>query len=91
MSKNIRYRVPDVLDRIYDDVVLGLYSPDYDKIKDNRIIIAKCNIACEYLLKGSRSEEEIVAIVDFPSVEIFRDTFRDFLGIYPLEFRDRFS
>lgn len=91
MDKDICYRVPDVLDSIYNDVVLGLYSSDYRSIKENRIRIAKCNIACDFLINSKNSEDEIVKLVDFPDIIIFRETFKNFLGVYPNEFRKRFS
>lgn len=82
------YRVPDILDKIYQDIVWGLYSSD---VKSNRIIIAKCNLACDILVNTSCSESEIVDMVDLPSLNEFRKQFKNFTGIYPLEFRKRFS
>ncbi len=88
MYKEISYRVPDMLDKIYNDVVEGLYSKN---IKKNRVVIAKCNLVCDYLIKSNYSEEQITQLVDFPSVDELRKIFKSFLNIYPVEFRNRFK
>ncbi len=91
MSRDALYRVPDVIDVIYKDVVHGLYSPGLNIVKKNRIIIAKCNLACDFLINSPKSEEDISEDVDFVSIDEFRRVFKGFLGIFPLEFRKRFS
>ena len=90
MGKYKRYRIPDVLEMIYQDVFWGLYSTtDYKKIK-NRIKIGKCNLACDMLINTDKSIENISSELDFPDVESFKYCFNDFLSIFPEEFRKRF-
>ncbi|MGL1894113.1 MAG: hypothetical protein OCD02_20965 [Spirochaetaceae bacterium] len=91
MNKAKSYRVPDVIDKIYNDIVYGLFTPYVMISKKNRTSIIKCNLACEILLNSNNTEFNIVEKLDYPSVDVFRDSFKDFLGILPLEFRDRFS
>lgn len=88
MSRPSKYRVPDIIDVIYDDVVYGLYSSAY---KDNRVLIAKINLACDFLMSTDLTEEEIVKKVDIYDIEIFREFFKIYLGITPHIFRERFS
>lgn len=91
MNKLERYRVPDVLDILYDDIVGGLYFPiNYGSVK-NRILISKCNIACDLLINSIISEDQISCDLDFPDLECFRISFKDFLGINPNEFRSRYG
>lgn len=91
MNKFERYRVPDVLDILYDDIVSGLYFPiNYGSVK-NRILISKCNIACDLLINTLMSEEQIHKKLDFPDTESFKRSFEGFLGIKPFEFRKRFG
>lgn len=82
------YRVPDIIDKIYNDVMMGLYSAE---VRENRVVIAKCNLACDKLINSAQSENDIAEEVDFPSLKDFRTTFRGFTGISPEEFRRRFS
>lgn len=91
MNEAKSYRVPDVIDKIYNDIIYGLYSPLVGIPKENRTAIVKCNLACELLLKSDESENDIIQNLGFPSIEVFRDTFVSFLGILPLDFRDRFG
>lgn len=88
MSRSSKYRVPDIIDVIYNDVVYGLYSSPY---KDNRVLIAKMNLACEFLMNSSLSEEEILDKIDLYDLELFREYFKIYLGITPIAFRKRFS
>ncbi len=88
MNEDLSYRVPDILDVIYKDVVEGLYSQNINK---NRVVIAKCNLVCDYLLRSNYTEEEIAELVGFPEVEDLREVFKGFLNIYPGEFRKRFQ
>ncbi len=91
MNKFERYRVPDVLDILYDDIVSGLYFPiTYGSVK-NRILISKCNIACDLLINSLICEEQICENLDFPDIDGFRISFKNFLGINPEEFRKRYG
>lgn len=91
MNRFKKYRVPDVLDVLYADIVNGLYFPlPYGSVK-NRILISKCNIACDLLINSLMSEDHISQHLDFNNLENFRISFKDFLGITPMEFRKRFS
>jgi hypothetical protein len=91
MNKLERYRVPDVLDILYEDIVGGLYFPiTFGSVK-NRILISKCNIACDLLLNSSMCELQISEHLEFPDIESFRKSFSNFLGINPVEFRNRFA
>ena len=89
MNKTQYYRVPDVLDLIYQDIFYGLYFPCNQK--NNRILIGKCNLACELLLKTLQSEEEIVKNLDFLDIKQFREVFFKYISIEPLEFRKRYT
>lgn len=90
MARDLTYRVPDVMDKIYKDVVLGLYSPIINSIKDDRISIAKCNIACDLLLNSNYGEKFISNAVDIEFIDDFYLLFKNYLGISPGEFRRRF-
>ena len=90
MARDSIYRVPDIMDKIYNDVVLGLYSPIINSIKNDRIPIAKCNIACDLLLNSNYSEEFISSSIDIESLDDFDLLFKRYLGISPREFRKRF-
>lgn len=91
MNKNRVYRVPDVIDILYNDVVYGLYSPIRNNTKFSRILIAKCNLACEFLLNSTSTENEIAVKLDFKNVKDLRASFECFLGINPSDFRQRFK
>lgn len=83
--------VPDVLDVIYEDVVSGLYFPVLNTSFNRRIKLAKFNLACDFLINSQLFEDEIILKLDFSTVEEFRILFKKYLGISPLNFRDRFS
>lgn len=90
MNREKIYRVPDILDIIYEDVVLGLYTQSPGKTIGNRIKIAKFNLACDFLINTLIDEDEIVHKLDFSDTNEFRTNFENFLGISPLSFRKRF-
>lgn len=91
MNREKLYRVPDILDIIYEDVVSGLYSHSQKKSFNNRIKIAKFNLACDFLINSDINENEIVDKLDFTSISDFRILFKEYLGITPITFRKRFS
>ncbi len=85
------YRVPDILDIIYGDIVQGVYFNSLTPKTHNRIKLTKCNIACELLINSEQPEDVLIENVGFPSLLEFREVFKSYLGIYPDEFRRRFS
>ncbi|QEN05779.1 hypothetical protein EW093_14070 [Thiospirochaeta perfilievii] len=91
MSNLKYYRVPDILDIMYQDIMSGIYFSNQYRNVSNRILISKCNIACDLLLKTVLTEDEIFKELDFPDKNSFKNSFRNFLGISPLEFRKRFG
>lgn len=91
MSREKFYRVPDILDIIYEDVMCGLYSNSSKSQITNRIKISKFNLACDFLINSSIDEEEIVQRLDFNNIKEFRLVFEGYLGISPIKFRNRFN
>jgi YesN/AraC family two-component response regulator len=91
MNREKYYRVPDKIDIIYNDVILGLYSPLQDSAFKSRIEHTKFNIACDLLITTTMSEEEIVSEIELGDVVTFRSLFKNYLGLEPIDFRNRFS
>lgn len=91
MSREKFYRVPDILDIIYEDVIHGLYSPTSNYSVHNRIKVAKFNLACDILINTTDDEEKIVNKLGFSNINEFRVLFKNYLGISPEKFRGRFN
>lgn len=85
------YKVPDIIDFIYDDVMKGFYFNTLHPGKKNRVKLTKCNIACDYLMNTDIEIESIVEDLDFPDIETFTQIFKSYMGIEPKEFRKRFG
>lgn len=85
------YKIPDAIDMIYNDVVKGFYFDTLHPGKRNRVKLTKCNIACDYLMNTNISVQSISNEIDFPDVSSFIDTFKNYMGIEPEEFRKRFG
>lgn len=90
MSGEVFFRVPDVIDKLFDDVVSGLYTPLNIK-NSNRILLAKLNLSCDLLVNTKLEESIICKKLDFDDLEIFRELFNKYLGILPNQFRERFG
>lgn len=91
MNREKVYRVPDILDIIYEDVLHGLYTTLPKPSMKRRIKLAKFNLACDLLINTKINEEEILKKLDFENIDEFRYLFKGYLGITPLKFRSRFS
>lgn len=91
MKLDNTYKVPDIIDCIYEDVVSYSFFNSLNPIRGNRVKMIKCNIACDLLLKSETTLEGIAELAGFPDTETLNSSLEEYLAISPLEFRRRFG